>query len=79
VVIPRVGSRTSADLCVSEHFNKLTKEQMNTFMYALTLAEPSVVGSCDGGCWMRQVSRTAAAQVEINAGHPRLSVPECGS
>lgn len=54
VVVPRVGSKGAADLCVSQYFNKLSKEQMNQFMVGLTLAEPTVVGSCDGACWMRQ-------------------------
>ena len=51
-----MSSRAGVDLCVSQHFNKLSKEQMKQFISALTLAEPSVVGSCDGACWMRQVS-----------------------
>jgi hypothetical protein len=55
VVVPRVGSKGATDLCVSDHFNKLSKDGMNQFMYALALAEPSVVGGCDGACWMRQV------------------------
>jgi hypothetical protein len=55
VVVPRVVTKGSADLCVSQHFNKLSKDQMNQFMVGLTLAEPAVVGSCDGACWMRQV------------------------
>jgi hypothetical protein len=55
-VVPRVGSKGATDLCVSQYFNKLSKEQMNQFMVGLTLAEPAVVGSCDGACWMRQVS-----------------------
>jgi hypothetical protein len=54
VVVPRVVTKGSADLCVSQHFNKLSKDQMNQFMVGLTLAEPAVVGSCDGACWMRQ-------------------------
>lgn len=54
VVVPRVGSKGATDLCVSDHFNKLSKDGMNQFMYALALAEPSVVGGCDGACWMRQ-------------------------
>jgi hypothetical protein len=55
VVVPRVGSQGTEDLCVSEYFNKLSKDQMNKFVVSLTLAEPSVVGSCDGACWMREV------------------------
>lgn len=61
VVVPRVGTKNAADLCVSQHFNGLSKQQMNKFMYDLTLAEPSVVGSCDGACWMRQVGGVAVA------------------
>lgn len=55
-MVPRVGSKGATDLCVSQYFNKLSKQQMNQFMVGLTLAEPAVVGSCDGACWMRQVS-----------------------
>lgn len=55
VVVPRVVTKGSADLCVSQQFNRLSKDQMNQFMVELALAEPAVVGSCDGACWMRQV------------------------
>lgn len=55
VVVPRIGSKGAADLCVSQYFNRLSKDQMAQFVQGLTLAEPAVVGSCDGACWMRQV------------------------
>lgn len=56
MLVPRVRTQGAVDLCVSKHFNSLDTQGMRQFMYGLTLAEPSVVGSCDGACWMRQVS-----------------------
>lgn len=46
-----------AAVCVSAYVNSLNPAQLKQFTYDLRLTEPSVVGTCDGACWMRQVRR----------------------
>lgn len=53
-----------SDMCVSRYFHSLTPRQVKQFTYDVAVAEPSVVGGCDGACWMRQVSNSSSSSTQ---------------